>query len=46
MSAARPDDPRLGLGGLQPQVEAKGAKVLRVLKEALIPEPLPQQRRP
>jgi len=37
---------RLELGGLQPVAEGKREKVLRVVKEALIPDPLPQPRGP
>jgi hypothetical protein len=37
---------RLELGGLQPVVEGKRAKVLRVVKEAFFPEPVPAPRRP
>ena len=37
---------RLELGGLVPVLEGKRAKVLRQLKEALLPEPLPEPRRP
>ena len=37
---------RLELGGLQPVVEGRRAKVLRVVKEAFFPEPLPAPRRP
>ena len=37
---------RLELGGLQPVLEGRRAKVLRQLKEALLPEPLPAPRRP
>jgi hypothetical protein len=33
---------RLELGGLQPVVEGKRAKVLRVVKEAFAPAPVPQ----
>ena len=35
---------RLELGGLQPVEEGRRAKVLRVVKEALMPEPLPAPR--
>ena len=34
---------RLELGGLQPVVEGKRAKVLRVVKEAFAPAPVPQR---
>ena len=37
---------RLELGGLQPVVEGRRSKVLRVVKEAFFPEPLPAPRRP
>jgi hypothetical protein len=37
---------RLELGGLVPVLEGKRARVLRALKEALLPEPLPAPRRP
>jgi hypothetical protein len=37
---------RLELGGLQPVVEGGRAKVLRVVKEAFFPEPVPAPRRP
>ena len=37
---------RLELGGLQPVVEGARAKVLRVVKEAFFPEPVPAPRRP
>jgi hypothetical protein len=37
---------RLELGGLQPVVEGQRAKVLRVVKEAFFPEPVPAPRRP
>ena len=37
---------RLELGGLVPVLEGKRARVLRALKEALLPEPVPQPRRP
>jgi hypothetical protein len=33
---------RLELGGLQPVVEGKGEKVLRLVKEAFAPAPVPQ----
>jgi hypothetical protein len=35
---------RLELGGLQPVVEGKRAQVLRVVKEAFLPEPVPAPR--
>jgi hypothetical protein len=37
---------RLELGGLQPVAEGSRAKVLRVVKEAFFPEPVPAPRRP
>lgn len=37
---------RLELGGLQPVVEGSRAKVLRVVKDAFFPEPMPAPRRP
>jgi len=37
---------RLELAGLQAVVEGRRAKVLRVVKEAFFPEPLPAPRRP
>jgi hypothetical protein len=37
---------RLELGGLQPVLEGRRAKVLRVVKEAFFPEPVPAPRRP
>jgi hypothetical protein len=37
---------RLELGGLQPVVEGKREKVLRVVKEAFLPEPVPAPPRP
>jgi len=37
---------RLELAGLQPVVEGRRAKVLRVVKEAFFPEPLPAPKRP
>jgi len=37
---------RLELGGLQPVVEGRRSKVLRVVKEAFVPEPIPAPRRP
>jgi hypothetical protein len=37
---------RLELGGLQPVVEGRRAKVLEVVKEAFFPAPLPEPRRP
>ena len=37
---------RLELGGLQPVMEGKRAEVLRVVREAFFPTPLPEPRRP
>jgi len=37
---------RLELGGLQPVLEGRRTQVLRALKEAFLPEPLPEPRRP
>jgi hypothetical protein len=37
---------RLELGGLQPVVEGSRTKVLRVVKEAFFPDPVPEPRRP
>jgi hypothetical protein len=37
---------RLELGGLQPVVEGRRSQVLRVVKEAFFPEPVPAPRRP
>jgi hypothetical protein len=37
---------RLELGGLVPVLEGKRWKVLRALREAFLPEPLPEPRRP
>ena len=37
---------RLELGGLQPVVEGTRSKVLQVVKEAFLPEPVPAPRRP
>jgi hypothetical protein len=45
-TAGRVELARLELGGLQPAVEGSRAKVLRVVKEAFFPEPLPAPRRP
>ena len=45
-SAGRVGLARLELGGLQPVVEGKRERVLRVVKEAFIPEPIPEPRRP
>ena len=35
---------RLELGGLQPVLEGRREKVLRVVKEAFLPEPVPAPR--
>lgn len=43
-SAGRVGLARLELGGLQPVVEGRREKVLRVVKEAFLPEPLPAPR--
>jgi hypothetical protein len=45
-SAGRVGLARLELGGLQPVLEGRRERVLRVLKEAFVPEPLPAPRRP
>ena len=45
-SAGRVELARLELRGLQPVVEGRRAKVLRVVKEAFFPEPVPAPRRP
>ena len=45
-SAGRVGLARLELGGLVPVMEGRRAKVLRALKEALMPEPVPAPRRP
>ena len=45
-TAARVELARLELGGLQPVVEGSRSKVLRVVKEAFFPEPVPAPRRP
>ena len=45
-SAGRVELMRLELGGLQPVVEGRRSKVLRVVKEAFFPEPVPAPRRP
>jgi hypothetical protein len=37
---------RLELGGLVPVLEGKRSRVLRALREAFLPEPLPEPRRP
>jgi len=43
-SAGRAGLSRLELGGLQPVAEGRREKVLRVVKEAFLPEPLPAPR--
>ena len=43
-SAGRVGLARLELGGLQPVLEGRREKVLRVLKEAFVPEPVPAPR--
>jgi hypothetical protein len=45
-SVGRVELARLELGGLQPAAEGSRAKVLRVVKEAFFPEPVPAPRRP
>jgi hypothetical protein len=45
-SSGRVELARLELGGLVPVLEGKRAKVLRALREALLPEPVPAPRRP
>jgi len=45
-SAGRVELARLELGGLQPVAEGGRAKVLRLVKEAFFPAPLPELRRP
>jgi hypothetical protein len=45
-SAGRVELARLELGGLQPVVEGKRAKVLQAVKEAFTPTPVPAPRRP
>jgi hypothetical protein len=42
-AAGRVELARLELGGLQPVVEGKRAKVIRLVKEAFQPAPVPQQ---
>jgi hypothetical protein len=37
---------RLELGGLQPVAEGSRTKVLRVVKDAFFPDPVPEPRRP
>jgi hypothetical protein len=43
-SAGRAGLARLDLGGLQPVIEGRREKVLRVVKEAFLPEPVPAPR--
>jgi hypothetical protein len=45
-SLSRVELVRLELGGLQPVAEGKRAEVLRLVKEAFFPAPLPAPRRP
>jgi hypothetical protein len=45
-AAGRVELARLELGGLQQVVEGRRSKVLRVVREAFFPEPLPEPRRP
>ncbi len=45
-TAGRAELARLELGGLQPVAEGRRAKVLRVVREAFFPEPVPAPRRP
>jgi hypothetical protein len=45
-SAGRVGLARLELGGLQPVLEGRREKVLRLLKEAFVPEPVLEPRRP
>jgi hypothetical protein len=45
-SAGRVGLARLELGGLQPVLEGRREMVLRLLKEAFVPEPVPAPRRP
>ena len=42
-AAGRVELVRLELGGLQPVLEGKRARVLRVVKEAFVPAPVPQR---
>jgi hypothetical protein len=43
-SAGRVELARLELGGLQPVVEGRREKVIRVVKEAFVPAPVPQRQ--
>jgi hypothetical protein len=45
-SAGRVELARLELGGLQPVAEGRRSKVLRLVREAFFPAPVPQPRRP
>jgi hypothetical protein len=45
-TAGRVELVRLELGGLQPVAEGSRQKVLRLVREAFFPQPLPQPRRP
>jgi hypothetical protein len=45
-SAGQVELVRLELGGLVPVLEGKRARVLRALREAFLPEPVPELRRP
>jgi hypothetical protein len=45
-AAGRVELVRLELGGLQPVAEGSRQKVLRLVREAFSPQPLPQPRRP
>jgi hypothetical protein len=45
-SVGRVELARLELGGLQPVAEGTRSRVLRVVKEAFFPEPVPEPRRP
>jgi hypothetical protein len=45
-TAGRVELVRLELGGLQPVAEGSRQKVLRLVREAFFPQPMPQPRRP
>jgi hypothetical protein len=45
-AAGRVELARLELGGLQPVAEGRRSKVLRLVREAFFPTPVPQPRRP
>jgi hypothetical protein len=45
-SAGRVELARLELGGLQPVAEGKREKVLRLVRDAFVPAPVPEPRRP